>query len=114
MNKTKLHTTIKLISDLLAEERYLALEELSKGIRLSASQIKAAVLDYGCKVVKLPDSGFEKIDIIEIKNSEPKKWSVNIPIYTEEEGLSDLTLETTLCDTAKNIYEIEIYDLHVL
>jgi len=114
MNKEKLNNTVKVVTDYLAKPKYDELVNLSNGDRLSADDIEYRVKDYGRSITELPGEGYQKIDVIEIDNSNPREWSVNVPIYTKEEGMSDLTLELTLIDSISVIYGVEFDNLHVL
>jgi hypothetical protein len=114
MNTEKLHSTVKTVTDLLAQEAYIDLEKLSNGVRLTANELKKAVVEYGCKIVPTPVQGYEELDVIEVIGSKPKQWSVNVPVFTLEEGKSDLTLELTIIESPSALYRIEVDDLHVL
>jgi len=41
-------------------------------------------------------------------------FHVDAPLWTKEEGRSDLTLSLQLTETPQHIYEIEVLDLRVL
>jgi hypothetical protein len=56
----------------------------------------------------------ELLDIVEVEGSSLKSWSVNLPLWTNEEGRSDLTLEMRFTESEAAIYTVEIDDLHVL
>ena len=114
MNRNKLHSTVKHLCDLLASHRYEDLESVSNGIRLKATEIKTAIEDYGKTIISLPIQGYSDIDIIKIENHKSNQWSVNVPVYTKEEGKSDLTLELTLKESPSDLYSVEIDGLHVL
>lgn len=114
MNTDKLHSTVKLITDLLAEKQYDELVKLSDGVRLTPVELEKAVKDYGREIIPMPQEGFGQIDFIEVEGANPKKWSVNVPIYTKEEGMSDLTLELTLIESGQSHFRVEVDDLHVL
>lgn len=102
------------IVEQLAYGEYKALQLLSGGRRLSAVQIEASVREYGRKIVALPASAVHEIDYVEVCGSTPRAWSVRCPIYTMEEGRSDLTLELTLHLSAPGEYGVELDGLHVL
>jgi hypothetical protein len=42
------------------------------------------------------------------------RWAVDIPIFTKEEGQSDLTLTVTMTESGGPFCEVVIDDLHVL
>lgn len=71
-------------------------------------------MDYGRHLVALPAAAFQEIDLVPILNSRPQQWSVVIPLWTKEEGPSDLSLELTMEDSPAPTYPVEIDDLHVL
>ncbi len=114
MNQEKLNYTVKVLTDFLARKEYYELSKFTGGIRLSATDIEQSVNEYGREVIEFPEEGYQQLDIIEIDNSTPKQWSVNVPVYTKEEGMSDLTLELTLIDTPSELYGAELNNLHVL
>jgi hypothetical protein len=60
------------------------------------------------------DSVFESLDVIEVSNSNPKTFSVNINLLSVEEGRSDLTLETHMSESNGELMDVEIDDIHVL
>ena len=72
------------------------------------------IADYGEILVTPPDSAFEDLDIIKIVDQVPESWSVNFTLWTEKEGLSDLTLETTLTDNNEELLTVEVDGIHVL
>lgn len=114
MNTKKLHNTVKMVTDLLAEKNYKEIESLCDGVQLDAEELAYASEDYGMEILPLPKEGYKKLDIVEVTDSNPREWSVYVPIYTAEEGLSDLTLELSLIDNPSELYQIQIDNLHVL
>lgn len=114
MNQEKLHQTVRAVMRLLEKEAYAELECLSQGVRLSAEEMKEAIKSYGRKIACFPEEGHKELDVIEIRGSSPKQWSVNVPLFTESEGRSDLTLSATLIESESPLYKIEIDDIHVL
>jgi hypothetical protein len=112
INREKLYTTVACVSSLLADQNYKALNKFNS--RMTANEIKKAIEDYGRTPVPLPKKGLSGVSVVEIKSSSPTRWSVWVPVYTKEEGMSDLTLELTLIDSNTDLYGIEIDDLHVL
>lgn len=98
---------------LLAKKQYAELEMLTQGVRLCADHIDKTVAAYGRSIVVPPDSAFEFMDVIRVTIANPSRWSVTMPIWTQEEGRSDLSIELTVIDTVDGP-RIEIDDLHVL
>lgn len=114
MNAEKLNSTVKRVTELLAREAYEELEKLSKGVHLAANELKQAVDGYGRTILPLPKHAYGEINVIKIERVDPKQWSVNVPVYTKEEGKSDLTLELTLVDSSSELFGVEVHNLHVL
>jgi hypothetical protein len=109
----QLHEAVSAALKLLVSGEYAQLERLTGGIRLNAEEIRKAVTDYGRVLITPPDSAFELMDVIKVKNAEPSQWSITMPLWTQEEGRSDLSMELTVIEQ-KDGYKIELDDLHVL
>jgi hypothetical protein len=109
----QLKESVRQVIALLVAGKYTELETLTHGVRLSAKEIATAVSDYGRKLTLPPESGFGEMNAVEVKNAQPKKWSIAMPLWTHEEGRSDLTMEMTIIEKA-NGFAIELDDLHVL
>jgi hypothetical protein len=114
MVEEKIIRTVKHVACLLVEGDYFGLERLSKGIRLSADEIAKAIKDYRATPTMPPEIVFDNVDVVEVGGYIPRRWDVRLNIWTAEEGRSDLTLEMTLIDSDKEIYDIEIDNIHVL
>ena len=110
----RIYSSTKQLIIWLVNGRYEMLQNISNGIRLSAEQLQEAVEEYGHILVLPPDEKFEQIDLIEILNSSPRKWSVRFDLWTEDEGRSDLTLEFTLIEQEGEMLGVELDNLHVL
>lgn len=110
----KVELTLKHVILLLADKNYEALDNLSKGVRLTANDIELAASDYSGTITMPPDSAFEDLDVIEIDNSNPIAWSVRFDLWTKEGGVSDLSLELTLISSNYELLNVEIDNLHVL
>ncbi|HPT57777.1 MAG TPA: hypothetical protein PLK42_13930 [Casimicrobium sp.] len=82
--------------------------------RVTAEQLRGAVNAYGRSLVALPAEGYELIDCVEVRGSNPTEWSVVVPLFTREEGRSDLSLELSMFEGAAGSYSVEIDDIHVL
>jgi hypothetical protein len=70
------------------------------------------ITDYGRQLVLPPDEAFGVMDVVEVRNAKPRRWSVTMPLWTREEGRSDLSLELTLIAGAQ-AFAIELDDIHV-
>ena len=113
IDNARLDRTLGLVGEFLVGGKYSKLEELSQGIRLTASQMQFAVDSYGRTLV-LPPEGFSARSVVAIDNALPRKWSVYVDLWTKEEGRSDLTLELTVIESEGELFSVEIDDIHVL
>ena len=107
----EIEVTARHLHDLLARREYFEMEMISGGRRLTADQISESVQDYGCSVASPPEDLL--LDVVKVKTT-PDTWSVTVPIFTTEEGRSDLTLEVTMTKTDEPLCNVEIDNLHVL
>lgn len=80
--------------------------------RLSADQIRCVLQDYPCTPILPPDNIDLELDVVKINGVPCQAWSVHVPIWTVEEGRSDLTLELTIKLDLVGI-SVELDDLHV-
>lgn len=108
-----LYPLIERLTSLMVNRQYFELEKLTKSARLPATQIKEAVEGYGKTVIAPPSSGYNQIDAVLVKDSHPKTWSLVIPLWTKEEGKSDLSIELTVIETQPD-YTVELDDIRVL
>jgi hypothetical protein len=58
-------------------------------------------------------SAYRDLDVIAVRYSSHPTWSVRAPLWSREEGRSDLTLELTISRDGGR-WNVEIDDLHVL
>jgi|SRR5690242_7377736 hypothetical protein len=101
----------RLVSDLV-ERRYSQIASDGRIGRLTVDELERAVREYGRTLTELPDEGFADSDVIPL-DADPSVCAVNIPLWTREEGRSDLTLSLTVRNVAGTV-TVEIDDLHVL
>ncbi len=98
---------------LLVEGEYSEIERKTNGARLSAEEIKTAVEQYGRKLVPPPSEAYDEMDVIEVKGSGVPQWSITMPLWTKEEGRSDLSVELTIFKKTEGV-TVELDDIHVL
>lgn len=106
-----INQAIKNIYTMLLNKKFHEIETLTQGVHLNAKEIEKSILDYGRILMPYPES--TKFDVIEIKGSRNQSWSVVAPIYTVEEGLSDLSLEMTLIKKGEDSLGVEIDNIHL-
>lgn len=81
--------------------------------RLTVEELSQALEDYGRSLVEIPDQGWEAADVYEIEDR-LDTWGIDLPLWTLEEGRSDLTLSLTVSRLDSGQVTVEIDDLHVL
>lgn len=107
------HETMRNLVALLADKRYSDLIRKCSSSRIAAEEMEAAVGSYGRTIVQLAEEGLRIIDSVEVQNGECQAWSVVVPLFTREEGRSDLSLELTLTETQAGVFSVEPDDLRV-
>lgn len=113
LEPTKLSRTIQRVVDHLVRRDYAAVEALTAGQRLSAADIAQVIAEYGRQLVPPPVDSDPR-SVVELEGFDPARWSVYVDLWTSEEGRSDLTLELTIVDSNRDVYDIQIDNLHVL
>ena len=98
--------------ELLVLGEYLEIERRSAGVRLTADHLASAVAEYGRNLVLPPSELSGLLDVV--AHGSGAGWSVNVPLWTREEGRSDLTLEITVMTNPNGTYRIEVDNLHVI
>lgn len=101
------------IANLIAERQYILVLQMSSRSRLTAADIEKVIDDYGRTFVQLPANFGEYLDAVVIEGRSRPTWSVQVPLWTLEEGRSDLTLELTVTEEIDGP-SIELDDLRVL
>lgn len=109
----QLRQPVRQVIELLVAGKYTEVEALTNSIRLSAQEIAKAITDYGRQLVLPPADAFGLMDVVEVRNAKPRRWSITMRLWTQEEGRSDLSLELTLSADAQS-FAIELDDIHVL
>lgn len=113
MPNEQLYSQVKAMLDLVAIGQFEALVRGAVRSRMSAAELKAIVLEYGRKPIRPPDSFVRQVPVVPIDHAQPEAWAVYAPLWTEEEGRSDLTLDVTIILLGDGV-AYEINDLHVL
>jgi hypothetical protein len=113
LDARKLSRTIQHVVGQLVRGDYAGVEALTGGQRLRAGEIAQAITDYGRRLV-LPPADSAPRSVVDIEGSNPERWSIYVDLWTAEEGRSDLTLELTMTDSSRDIYDVQVDNIHVL
>ena len=109
---TNLISVLKDLVHQLVIGNYVGLEVDGRAGRLTAGELKQTIIEYGRVLIELPDGAFEVARAYPIQGRE-SCWTVDLDLWTVEEGKSDLTLSVTVQITPNGVLA-EIDDLHVL
>jgi hypothetical protein len=106
------HLVRRLIQHLVQGDYDSVVAECAQS-RLTGKQLAKVIQDYGRKLIMPPDRALDNLDIVPVQDASVPTWSLRVPLWTHEEGRSDLTLELTV-GTAPRASCVELDDLHVL
>jgi hypothetical protein len=102
---------VREVVDVLAAGRCDQLVSDRRAGRLTAEQLERAVREYGRTLVALPEEVWALVQVYRLEDG--SGVVLEVPLWTTEEGRSDLTLSLTAYDRDGAV-AIEIDDLHVL
>lgn len=80
--------------------------------RLSADDLREVIADYGKRFIAPPVDGYHGFDALLLSKPSSQTWSVRAPLWSQEEGRSDLELRLTI-KQFDNQWNIELDDLLV-
>lgn len=101
------------IANLISDGQYAGAVQACSSSRLTDADIAGVIRDYGRTFVQLPADFSEYLDVVAIEGRSRPTWSIRAPLWTLEEGRSDLTLELTVADNIDGP-SIELDDLKVM
>jgi hypothetical protein len=104
--------SIRALIDDLVERNFAAIEADGRVGRLTVEELRIAIDAYGKTLVVMPRNGLESVDAYP-SDEDPEVIAVDVPLWTREEGRSDLTLSLTIVERAGSAI-VSIDDLHVL
>lgn len=111
----KIRAAVQIVLGMLAQKQYQALANLTApgADHLQAEDIKRTMESYP-GTVRMPDENELKFDVVEVEGVWPRQFSVDAPVFTVEEGRSDLTARMTVIDEKDDDYKIVFYDVWVM
>ena len=98
----------RVVVGLLVTEEWELLGRLTEGSRMSVDDIRAVVDGYGRTLVLPPPKVYDELDAIEVRNAPKRTFNIRFPLWTEEEGRSDLELVLTAVDFAEGLWTIHV------
>lgn len=102
----------KVVEELVRGDYDLLIKQYPES-RVSSEGLRSVIHDYGRRLVPPPSNAYQNLDAVRVQNTNVPTWSVRAPLWTEEEGRSDLTLEMTVT-LGPGSSSVEIDDLRVL
>ena len=109
---TKFMDPIRSLVETLVKGQFDQLERDGRSGRLFSHELKEALQAYGRTLIALPDEAFRLAEVYPV-TGQNATWAVDVPLWTAEEGRSDLTLSVTVSDSQDGV-RLEIDDLHTL
>ena len=100
------------LAGMLARGEYDALVTTCTVSRLPVEALDMVVAEYGHRVVEPPSDAYASLDAVRIAGAGPPTYSIRVPLWTVEEGRSDLELSATVALLADG-YRVELDDLRV-
>lgn len=84
---------VKEVIELLVHGRYKQVADWSNGISLSEVEISTAIAEYEHTLVSPPDIAYKEfLYSTHVRESDPPRWIIDMPLWTKEEGRSDLEI----------------------
>jgi len=115
---TTVEGVIKTTITLLVDGEYETLASLTSGKMLSADLMRKAIDDYGRTLVMPPDEVLRDLfqdDRFhgEVEGASPRRYWYDVPLWTVEEGRSDLELRLGVIEIAPGLYDVELEVIYV-
>ena len=79
--------------------------------RLTHDDLRRVITEYGRTFVEPPPNAYRELDVVRVGVEDQPTWSVWAPLWSIEEGRSDLTLELTIKQEGDR-WVVELDDLH--
>lgn len=113
MSTQSLESVVRTLVNRLALGDYEDVLNYCSTSRLTADDLRQVIEDYGRAFIKPPPSAYTNLDAVAVRNAQQPTWSVQAPLWSKEEGRSDLTLEVTVTQDGDR-WDVHLEDLHVL
>ena len=108
-----IEVTVRTVIDLLVRGDYETVERITGGQRMSRLEIDEAVSEYGRTLVPPGEDWWQLVEVSPV-TAEPGKFHIAAPLWTDEEGRSDLSVELWLTEFAPGLYRASLLNIHVL
>lgn len=99
---------LRIAVGLLVEPSHDTLERMTQGKHLTAAMMTAALQAYGRTFVRPPAEAYTDIDAHQCLRDGKRVLAVDFPLWTVEEGRSDLGVRLTLVEVIPGVYGVEL------
>ena len=89
----ELEQFVRSIAIQLADGQYEAVVNGCRTSRVAPLDFERVINEYGHKLVAPPPDAYARLDKIAVRGTAYPTWSIRAPLWTSDEGRSDLTLE---------------------
>lgn len=98
---------------LLTAMHYDTLERMTRRKRLTAGMMRDAVERYGRTLVRPPDAAYQDLSGLAGERHGKRVYQVVFPLWTKEEGQSDLELDLVIVEVLTGVYATELNAIRV-
>ena len=111
----QIETAVRHFMTLIVEDRYSEIVNWTNGRWYSESAVVEVIAGYPATPITPPETFYEDlIDAVEMEDREEPSWNVVFPLWTREEGRSDLSVELTCVIGDEPVcVSVEINAIHV-
>ena len=106
-------TAVRALVDRLERGEYREAVAQCDTSRLTPEELRGIIRGYGRTLTTPPAEAYENLDAVRIKDPSRRAWSVRAPLWTREEGRSDLAIELTVVVDGSGLARVELDDLLV-
>jgi hypothetical protein len=102
---------VRVVVGLLVRGEYEELETLTEARRFTAAQIAAALERHGRDLISPPESAFQEIEAAPAvqEASDERAFRVDFPLWTAQDGRSDLVLGLTVAEVMEGVWTVELH-----
>lgn len=115
LSSEKARSAVHFILTLIVSENYAALSDLTAEgpEHLEPDELKKSIKSYPGSI-RMPTEAEITFDVTAVEGSEPQRYIVDAPVFTMEEGKSDLTVRMTVVDKPGQEFDVIFYDAWVM
>lgn len=104
---------VRVVVDLLVRGDYEELETLTEGRHFSAPGLADAIGGRGLDLIDPPEDAYGAVDAVEVTGTGRaaggrRAFRVEFPLWTAQEGRSDLDLHLTLSEVMDGVWTVEL------